>query len=104
MFDDIPYHEPQSEDEILDSITVRPEESASQPAHIVGRNQHPDDSESALSIASSATVVSNATYSGIAGAKSRSRRSHVWDKENGMEYRDEKGKLRWRCQRCMTSF
>jgi hypothetical protein len=86
--------EPASDDEIYDSITVRPDESASQRTQTTRNVPNNEDNESSV------TVASIDSYTTLAAGKSRARRSHIWDKDNGMEYKDEKGKLRWRCKRC----
>jgi hypothetical protein len=104
MTDKLSLSEPPSDDEIFDSITVRPEESASQPTQSSQLRCPNDETASSITITSAATTRSVDTYTTVAMGKSRSRRSHVWDPENGVEYRDEKGKRRWRCQRCRCFF
>jgi hypothetical protein len=96
---------PDSQDEVYDSITVRPEDSASQQSHLstTAGATIDDECEASSTITAVPSALSVGTYSAISESKSRTRRSHVWNSENGVEYTDGKGKLRWQCKRCRLS-
>ena len=77
--------------EIPDSNEVRPEESISQQSILI-------DDNSSFTITDGSLAVPD--YSTISASYSRVRHSHIWNVENGKEYRDNTGKVRWRCVRC----
>ena len=90
-----------AEDEALDDIVVRPEDSASQRQLLVDPELlSPPMGGSAMTNVTSVVMPS---FSTVSVGFSRKRTSWVWQAENGEEYTGVDGKLRWRCRRCMSS-
>jgi hypothetical protein len=100
----------QDDEEMADTIVVRPMDSASQraPANIEQRDgvasiiQTTAPPSASASTGTSASSSSSAVYSAISASRSKKRTSHIWHEENGEEYFDKAGKTRWRCKRCKS--
>jgi hypothetical protein len=100
---------PSREDtDLLDSITVCPEDSASQQPLTFEISESlleiTDETPQSSSMVSSLTVATSTpsgdSYKRLASGTIKQRRSFVWDSENGQEVKDSAGKLRWRWNRC----
>jgi hypothetical protein len=91
----------QDDEEMGDTIVVRPMDSASQraPANIEQRDDVASSPQTTAPASTSSS--SSAIYSALSASRSKKRTSHIWHEENGEEYFDKAGKTRWRCKRCM---
>ncbi|KAF8536448.1 hypothetical protein BDD12DRAFT_807786 [Trichophaea hybrida] len=90
--------------DLLDTIAVRPEDSASQQQQtLIPLPSQPDPDERTYHVPESTlTVVSNDTssYARLASGAKKQRCSFVWNSEKGGESKNSKGKIRWKCHRC----